>query len=422
MSENKELDENKNEEEMKLVAVAKEHLSASQVSSFERCPASFIYSLLVKQNNKDGNPFLAFGDAIHLAIEKLSDLALEKLDGKTYLLTEIDVKKVWHEILAKYPQLVSQSVIERGDKQLSYWHRSEIQREAKVVGSEIAFDLYLPSGVKLVGFIDRVEENKYTDSESLDLWDWKTGWLKEDYSTAMAIYRIAGYFLYPDKKVTPKVMQLQHNYVDPYSFSLSEIEEFYEYLEIVRNAINNIVDQLNHIIATDPGTIRKFIDSVARINRYCHYCNRAQDHACLPWKKNLYAFSHNRETNIENVSEIVDRYELLETVKKGIEVEMQKMDVYVENLLYGNDLKGVALPDGRWLNPFVTTRTKIQADKIVPILIRNGKWDALTTGVKAVKTAMCTLPEETQEQINPLISEVRGNISWRIGKKQKDLS
>lgn len=403
----------------------KEHLSAFQVCSFGRCPASFLYGIInYNKSFKDGNPMLSFGDAIHLTIEKLSKKALEENEGMTYLLSEKSIKDCWAETVSQFPQLVNKDMIQRGDDQLNFWLKQETIRKAKVVGIEVPFELYLPNGIKILGFIDRIEENVTTDENSLDCLDWKTGWLKESYDTAMMIYLIACHYLYPNKKITPKTVQLQHNYIEPYYFDKSDLDEFYRYLEIVRSSIDRIIERYNELEGKTK-EVEEFIDSITSVNKFCYSCQRSKDQKCNPWIKHLYAFrpsSEKEDFSTLDIKELVDKYESFEVIAKGIDAEKNKLDTCIEKILYDNRFDGVEIEAGRWLNPFCQTRKKIDQNNAIKILIQYGKTEALSTKLKSVEEAMNSLPPEASEKLKSYIGETKGNMSWRIGKKQKLLN
>jgi RecB family exonuclease len=124
------------------------HLSASRIKTFEQCPLKYhaIYDLEIPDGPP--HPLTVMGSAVHKVFE---DGVGAIMEGKSYSFTE-QVAPVCAEmgVTAQNTKLARELV----DNCLAWGY---LRNVSNCVGVEVRFDLELPDGTKVVGFIDRLD-------------------------------------------------------------------------------------------------------------------------------------------------------------------------------------------------------------------------------------------------------------------------
>ena len=180
-------------------------LSASMYKTFLQCKRKF-YKNYIEGIPDLANTTFSLGNACHYALEKANLDLIKNL----HEFTEEEVEKYIqdfrdHLVRSHVPpqlKLVTDSkddcLFESGAEMV----RQELQTldySVKVIAAEVNFDIVTPEGVRIYGFIDKVEE---IDEDTIKILDYKTSNTPLTYDEArtdvqLSLYELAGAILYP---------------------------------------------------------------------------------------------------------------------------------------------------------------------------------------------------------------------------------
>ncbi len=407
----------------------KDYISASQIKGFE-CPTRWADSLINPSFYSNTGP-TAFGDAIHVTIEQLSYLAVEKYDRFTGKLTDDEVFGTWKNILTKYPALVSLENFQRGIRQLTFWISEERKRNARIFvdfngvpGIEMNFYCYLPNGVMVRGIIDRIEENDYTDSDTLELIDWKTGFLKDDHSKQMTLYKIAGnQNIDKSKKIKTRVCELEREYIENYIITSKDVEEYNNFVLILKQTIDNYAENIKHYI--ESGQIKElyeFLFRFANFNKWCYTCRLSS--VCKTYISKIYGYIPGLEntdgmTDLEVVESLVAQHEHLKMIEKSVNKMAKNIDSRLIDYLSKNEGQEVELSDDYKLVLTNRTRRDVDGSIAIPIMIESKLSHLLSVSVSAYQEALREIPEDKLKVFESSISTIKGNDNWKFVKTSK---
>lgn len=435
--------------EILLALDVREHISPFQINLFNDCPSRYY------ETYKEHTRFISltktapteFGDVIHKVTEKASLLSLENEDksknGRVYLcFSYSEIVSIFEDMLADFPKLCSSYYLERGKKQLLYWFNNEASREAKVEyiningtpvpGVEVGFERFLPNGILVKGFIDRVESNKYTKQNELMIVDWKTGYLAEDYSYNMMLYVIACSGFDKTKTYIPCIFQLENEYYKKYNFDKEEYESFYEFIVLVKESINRFADRVNELAKISNEALEEYLNDSAKINKWCYTCTRSN--RCVKYISNIILGIPGISEDSRDPLTIVSYKEHLDITKKSIEKELDKIDAILldevlkhkksldkKEKITEEDLK-LYIDDKRYLYIDRSKRRSADLSVVVPILIKNELVSKLSITLGELDKIIPKLSGEDQDAIVKAISynySDREQVKIDNGKKTK---
>lgn len=414
--------------ELLLEFVPREHISAFQINLFTQCPSRYYETY--KEHSRLGsgtkNSAAEFGDVIHQTIDRVSKdtCMIDWKDARVYEHFKYeDVVKIFTETLINYPHLCSEYFLERGKDQLLYWYNAEVEREARIFctiefcGSEVPFKLFLPNGVLVMGFIDRVEENKYTKKDEAALVDWKTGYLEEDYSDNMLIYEQAMLFLFEDMRFKCVVHQLQNEHIVRYVFTDEDRHRFNERIVTIREAIIKFAETIQRVLTSGKDEeLDAFLTNNAKVNKWCYTCSRRNK--CVSYIRTIL-FGVAGMEGVTDPKLLLDFREQIEVVKKNCDKQVDQIDaILLDFIMQHKDEHNIAdVGDGRQLTYEYSSRRFVDASIIVPILIKHGFQARLSIGV----TELDKIIKEMKVKQVPAqdLEAIENAVAKKFGKEEK---
>lgn len=420
----------------------KDYISASQIKGFN-CPTRWADSLLNPSINLSSGP-TAFGDAIHVTIEKLSHLAIEKYDRYTGMIPDSVISDYWRDMISLYPSLVSGPWYDRGKRQLAFWIKEERNREARIYispdevpGIEINFYCYLKNGVMVRGIIDRIETNKYTKENELDLVDWKTGFLKDDHTGAMTLYKIAGnQVIAKDKIIKTKILELEREYFQYYTITKEDIENYNDHIILIRQTIENFVLNIQRFLDSKNWEgLYDFLFQHANVNKWCYTCRLSS--VCKTYINKIYGFvpalSETEDlTREDEIKFLTEQEEHLKMIGKSIDKMKDNIDSKLIDILSRNEGESIEIDDISRLELISSSRTHIMESIALPIIIKRNLLNILKIGVKGFAESIVQLEKDSgnckEDEKNDLNRDiellkaseykVKGNDSWKLIKNK----
>lgn len=424
----------------------KDYVSASQLKGF-KCPTRWADNILNPSTNSNNAP-IAFGDMMHVVFEKISNLAVSKYNCYTGKIPFEVVEEVFENTITLYPILLDPTWITRGKKQLKFWHEQEQSREARIFicddgkpGVELSFYCYLKSGVVVRGIVDRIETNKYTKDDEVDFVDWKTGFLKDDHTLAMTLYKIAGQqVLTKNKIVKTKIVELEREYFEYYNITQSNIDEYNEFIVLTKQTMENFSSAILTIIdKKDWDGLYNFLFDHAVFNKWCYTCRLSS--VCKVYINNIYGYvpglaNTDEMSKEETISYLVDQVEHLKLVAKSIKKMLDSIDARILNELSINAFQPISIDEDKKVELTQSSRRHIMESISIPILLKRQYIDLLTIGMANYDTVMAELseqlescPEDKKEELqrdidllNASVHVVKGKDSWKLSKVKKPKS
>lgn len=174
-------------------------LSASSIKTYLQCLLKYYFHYEDKKPREGKTNPLAFGIAVHEALEELYNIVSETKEAPS--------PEVYKRVLEVYMRsaaengLTDMEVLQEGrDTVIS--RMDHIDPEEKVLGRELEFHLKTPSGTPFTGSIDRLIE---LDEETVVVIDYKTSRMalnqdEADTDIQMSMYDYAVSVLYPQYK------------------------------------------------------------------------------------------------------------------------------------------------------------------------------------------------------------------------------
>lgn len=141
---------------------AEEHVSASQINTFRRCPRAYRYRYVERVPPESRGSALAFGSAIHAALEHFyKTLKNGEREPTAYELGAVFHDAWCSELRGDVPILFGEkededSLLDLGTRMLAVFHE-KVERPHRVIEVEMPFSIELAPGLpRLVGVLDLV--------------------------------------------------------------------------------------------------------------------------------------------------------------------------------------------------------------------------------------------------------------------------
>lgn len=237
-------------------------ISASRLSSFDRCQAAYFYDYVLFEP-RGHNKYSLLGNVVHAVLEN-TDFS----QPMNYL----DMLDLFEDARAKYDpdNEITRDLIDVGHQLIAEYITTHKTDEWHVEAKEMPFAIVIGPAI-VVGYIDRVDVFanicRYTD--------YKTGRkevavknISSDFQ--LGIYALAMKRMYPDKRIIGQLEYLRSGRIKAHEYTDVDLEQM-EYRLI--EAINTIID--THIFKT---TGNKAI---------CDWCNHATSGACAIGAKRI---------------------------------------------------------------------------------------------------------------------------------------
>lgn len=235
------------------------NLSASSAKTYLQCALKYYFRYEDKKPRQGKTDALAFGIAIHEAMEKAHELVSERGGAPD--------AQVYKEVLETFTRSATENNLsdlkryEEGREMIT--HRLDnINPEEKILGLELGFELKTDNGTPFVGSIDKLVE---LDEETAIVVDYKTSYValtqeEADYDIQMSMYDLAVSMLYPQYKTI--VLVLDYTRMGQVLTHRSQEQ---------RNDFINFIDALYQTIINQDGK-----DVKPNLNRYCGWCDFKQ--------------------------------------------------------------------------------------------------------------------------------------------------
>lgn len=174
-------------------------LSSSSIKTYLQCVLKYYYRYEDKKPRPGKTPALAFGIAVHAALEHLHKLISESSQPPTPEMYD-DVISVFMSH-AVSNGLDDMSIYQEG-RDLITKRLDNIDPEEKVLGLELQFNLKTPKGTPFTGSIDKLVE---LDSDTVVIVDYKTSKValtqeEADVDIQLSMYDLAVSMLFPQYK------------------------------------------------------------------------------------------------------------------------------------------------------------------------------------------------------------------------------
>jgi hypothetical protein len=210
-----------------------EYLSYSGLSTWvEKCQR-----LLWEKNENDFRPFFEneftnYGKAFHCALDTFYK---NTLINKPFTEDDFNAIFIKYNILDLEKNKESYETFKHFVKKRDYENKN-------IIGTEEKFDIYLPNGVRLLGFFDLI----YEDGDSLYIVDFKTDHMRRDYFLQRIVYTVAARILYQNYKNYYFVI----DFINFDSYQYDHTHDFQEFYQFISNTwdviINSDLDSLEH--------------------------------------------------------------------------------------------------------------------------------------------------------------------------------
>lgn len=168
-----------------------QHLSASRIKTFEDCQWKYYAKYQLSMPEPPSHPNTLMGSAVHLMFEKATDVRLGHAEGSENPLDYLEEASDEFKVEERLTPLM----IELANNAVSWGYFRNIHRTA---GAEVEVDFKLPNGIKVTGFIDRLD----VWEDKADINDLKTQKREFDDATLKKnwqarIYNIGSRKIYP---------------------------------------------------------------------------------------------------------------------------------------------------------------------------------------------------------------------------------
>jgi RecB family exonuclease len=294
-------------------------ISASSLKTFLQCKLKYWFSYEEKKPRVGKSDPLAFGSAVHEALELLHTLVLES--GKPP--TQEDYDKVIAEFMRSAVSygLEDQSLYEEG--RLMLLNRLDrADPEDKILGLELKFELMTPKGTPFLGSIDKLIE---LDKDTVAVIDYKTSRMaltqqEADTDVQLSMYDLAVSMMYPQYKTIVG------------AFDYLRLGQVVSHRTKEQRAI--FVDLLDTAYVEILETTRE--DATPALNQFCGWCD-FKNHC-----PNYTALIEDPELMLPVISELtddqfVDAFESFKLAKRVINSKDREFKAESYNRLKHND-------------------------------------------------------------------------------------
>lgn len=174
-------------------------LSASSMKTFLQCVLKYYYQYEDKKPRKGRSVPLAFGSAVHKALEEMHTIVSEK--GEKPSEEDYDrVLKVFMQAAVDYGLSDTAAIAEGRNTIIS--RLDTVNPNDKIIGLELGFELETPAGTPFLGSIDKLVE---LDEETVAVIDYKTSRMaltqeEADNDIQLSMYDLAVSMMFPQYK------------------------------------------------------------------------------------------------------------------------------------------------------------------------------------------------------------------------------
>lgn len=247
-------------------------LSVSSIGTYDKCPKKYFYRYIEKPDVKAVKwGFTEFGSCAHLMLELFHKAIMKKYiprDKYAALMKwsfEKSVKQFDYDLLNELvwtPDGDKNGIQYLREIMQNYLHLISKEGLPNVVGVEIAYEFMVKDGVKIRGFIDRVDK---IDDDTYHVVDYKTS-KNERYldEFQLLVYANAIKRIYPDcKNVVGSYMMLKHDFkLKTWNFNDSDIER-----------CDKLIDKSSSLIVSEDNWVKK----PSMLCTWCDYKEICQD-------------------------------------------------------------------------------------------------------------------------------------------------
>ncbi len=171
-------------------------LSASSIKTFLQCSLKYYFNYEEKKPRVQGGEHLAFGTALHAALEEMHTIVSKTGQPPTKevydRVVDVFVKSAVHD------KMVSQALYAEG-KDILLPRLDGVDPEEKILGLELKFELKTPNGTPFLGSIDKLVELDPTTAVIIDYKSSRMALTQEEADTdvQLSMYDLAVSMMYP---------------------------------------------------------------------------------------------------------------------------------------------------------------------------------------------------------------------------------
>lgn len=294
-------------------------MSASSLKTFLQCKLKYWFSYEDKKPRVGKSDPLAFGSAVHEALELMHTLVSETGEPPT--------QEIYDKVIAEFMRsavsygLEDQSLYEEG--RLMMLNRLDrADPEDKIIGLELKFKLMTPKGTPFLGSIDKLIE---LDKDTIAVIDYKTSRMaltqgEADTDVQLSMYDLAVSMMYPQYKTIVG------------AFDYLRLGQVVSHRTKEQRAM--FVDLLDTAYVEILETVRE--DAKPALNQFCGWCdfkNHCPNYASLIEDPELMLPVISELTD----SEFVDSFEKFKLAKRVINSKDREFKAESYNRLKDND-------------------------------------------------------------------------------------
>lgn len=287
--------------------------SHSRLSTFESCPLKFKFQYIDKLSEGHDTIEAFLGSRVHDSLEKIyKDKKFQKLMTKEELLEFYErewIRLDHNDILIVRKEYDKENYKDMGKKFLEdYYDRFYPFDQATTIGLEMRVVITLPSGKKLQGYIDRLDEKEGV----YEIHDYKTSNTlmeqdKADQDRQLALYAIAVRERFPDAK---DVKLVWHYLAFNKTITSSRC---IEHLEQLKKDVDDLIKEIEHTS-----------EFKAKPSALCDWCEFRK--ICPAWA-HLATIEHEpvKKWNEDEGVRLADKYSELIEQKNVLEKELEEI-------------------------------------------------------------------------------------------------
>lgn len=302
-----------------------QRLSASMMKTFLSCRRKF-HKNYVEGAAQESKQEFSLGTAVHAAFEA----ANRSLKDKPRQLNPFEIEdyvQVFREKLASL-YLTDMGLFSLGEE-IVREELSNLDPKLRVVGVEHEFDLMTPEGVRIYGFIDKLEE---VNSTTIKVVDYKSSVMPMTKDEAqkdeqLALYDLAISILFPQYET--RILELRYvRSGDSVTVVRSDVEHynFRRQVLAVHKAITDYMTSVNSSASEAPK---------GQLNTYCAWCSYRHSCPVYVGHRTSYLPSDPMSTEITDET-FISTWEGLSAVQKALEEHKDFLKLWITRRLEEN--------------------------------------------------------------------------------------